>query len=136
MKRPYNTETAENITFFVGTEIEHTPAYGMKTLFVVGVHDSQTIIHLANTNDCTHIYFGANQSFSTDGVNDVDTWRAWESMIKECLLKDYWCTLDFDVKEVEGLAESFKYGRHRRMSWNGAFKFTFIILSKASKVVS
>jgi hypothetical protein len=113
MKRPYNTETAENITFFVGTEIEHTPAYGMKTLFVVGVHDSQTIIHLANTNDCTHIYFGANQSFSTDGVNDVDTWRAWESMIKECLLKDYWCTLDFDVKEVEGLAESFLC-EHRR----------------------
>ena len=36
MKREYNTGTKDSVTFFIGTEIEHTPAYGMRTLFVVG----------------------------------------------------------------------------------------------------
>ena len=29
----------ESIKFFTGTEVEHTPAYGKKTLFVIGVQD-------------------------------------------------------------------------------------------------
>ena len=106
MKRDYNTGSREDVTFFVGTEIEHTPAYGMKTLFVVGVHDEQIIISLAQNNDCTHIYFGANQSFGTKGVNDAEGWRPWEDMIQGCLDAGYWCTLDFDVSETEGIHES------------------------------
>jgi hypothetical protein len=114
MKRDYISGTSDAVTFFVGTEIEHTPAYNMKTLFVVGVHDSATILHLADDTQSLldeskrikHIYFGANQSFSTNGVNDIETWRPWEDMIKGCLEAGYWCTLDFDVKETEGLHES------------------------------
>jgi hypothetical protein len=106
MKRNYTDGVADNITFFIGTEIEKTPAYGMKTLFVVGVHDDQIITTMAQNNDCTHIYFGANQSFKTDGVNDAENWRMWEDMIYVCLEQGYWCTLDLDVREVEGLLES------------------------------
>ena len=106
MKRDYKQGVAEEIIFFVGEEIERTPAYGMRTLFVVGVHDDQVIINLAQNNDCKHIYFGANQSFRTNGVNDIAGWRPWEDMIKACLNKDFWCTLDFDVCETEGLLES------------------------------
>jgi len=106
MKRDYDTGVAENVEFFVGVEIERTPAYGMKTLFVVGAHDPDKIINLARNNNCKHIYFGANQSFHTKGVNDTEGWRPWEIMIKACLDKDLWCTLDFDVKETEGLLES------------------------------
>jgi hypothetical protein len=106
MKRDYNDGVSEDVTFFVGTEIERTPAYGMKTLFVVGVHDDQYIIKLACDNECTHIYFGANQSFKTKGVNDISSWRPWENMIHACLTANFWCTLDFDVCEHEGLLES------------------------------
>jgi hypothetical protein len=106
MKREYDTGTAEGITFFTGTEIERTPAFGMKTLFVVGVHNEQVVVELAREHNCTHIYFGANQSFQTNGVNDIETWRPWEEMIQGCLDADFWCTLDFDVKETEGLLES------------------------------
>jgi hypothetical protein len=106
MKREYTSGVSEDVTFFIGTEIERTPAYGMKTLFVVGVRDKQVIMDLANDNDCEHIYFGANQSFHTNGVNDIPGWRPWEDMIKECLDNDFWCTLDFDVKEHEGVLES------------------------------
>ena len=106
MIRDYIDGVSEDVTFFVGTEIERTPAFGMRTLFVVGAHDEQIIISLAKNNDCKHIYFGANQSFRTNGIYDIDGWRPWEDMIKGCLDAGYWCTLDFDVKEVEGLLES------------------------------
>ena len=108
MKRDYtigNTEQA--VTYFVGHEIEHTPAYGMRTLFVVGVHDPYDVIEQAQLNDCDHIYFGANQSFDAGGdPNNADYWRPWESMVHVCLENDFWCTLDLDVKDVLGLLES------------------------------
>jgi len=46
MKRDYESGVADNITFFTGVEIEKTPAYGMKTLFIVGVHDPYTILDI------------------------------------------------------------------------------------------
>jgi hypothetical protein len=106
MKRDYTSGVADSITFFTVVEIEHTPAFGIKTLFVVGVHDPYVIIELARNNQCKHIYFGANQSFHTKGTNDIEGWRPWEDMIKACLDADVWCTLDFDVSETEGLLES------------------------------
>jgi hypothetical protein len=108
MKRTYTEGIKESITFFVGVEIERTPAYGMKTLFVVGVHDPYVIMELASKHGCEHIYFGANQSFKTLGINDAATWRPWENMIYVCLdaENEFWCTLDFDVRETEGLLES------------------------------
>ena len=103
-----NREGHEAVSFFVGTEVEHSPAYGEWTLFVVGVQDSTKVIKEARRNACTHIYFGANQSFPNLAVNDAEPWRLWEDMIYVCLDADdeFWCTLDLDVAQVEGLLES------------------------------
>ena len=106
MKRDYDSGIAETVILFTGIEIEKTPAYGMKTLFVVGVQNGQTIINLAQDHKCTHIYFGANQSFPKLETNDGEGWRPWEYMIQGCLDAGYWCTLDFDVAQVEGVLES------------------------------
>jgi hypothetical protein len=105
MNRDYADGTADNVEFFVGIEVEHSPAYGMETLFVTGVHPSDVVLATAKGNNVKHIYFGANQSFRTGGVNDIVTWRLWEEMIFSCLKAGYWCTLDFDVKEAEGVLE-------------------------------
>ena len=43
MKRDYTNGQADNIIFFTGVEIEHTPAYGKKTLFVNGVQPVEDI---------------------------------------------------------------------------------------------
>jgi hypothetical protein len=89
--------------FFTGTEVEHTPAYGTKTLFVVGVQDVE---HIAlNLNGAEHIYFGANMSFPQLEINDRKNWDAWEGMIKFFLNKGYLCTLDVDVACTEALVE-------------------------------
>ncbi len=106
MKRDYSDGVATDITFFTGTEIEKTPAFGMKTLFVVGVQNVPTILELAGEHYCEHIYFGANQSFKTNGLDDYQTWEPWEKMIRSCLDAGYWCTLDFDIIETEGILES------------------------------
>jgi len=98
-------EGHDSADFFVGTEVEHSPAYGKKTLFVVGVLNPIKIIGMAQKNNCEHIYFGANQSFPHLQVNDVDAWRSWEHMIKLCLESGAWCTLDIDVSAATGLLE-------------------------------
>ena len=53
-----NREGHNEVSFFIGTEVEHTPAFGLRTLFVVGVQDPQIILQEFNNNDCEHIYFG------------------------------------------------------------------------------
>ena len=93
----------ENVSFFYGSEVEHTPAFGAKTLFVVGLQTVEDIEQ--HLNDCEHIYFGANMSFPNLELTDHQGWRAWENMITYFLDKDYQCTLDINVTCVEGLAE-------------------------------
>jgi hypothetical protein len=95
----------EQVDFFVGREVEHSPAFGHKTLFVVGIQDASVIVSMVMNNNCSHVYFGANQSFPNPETNDGDTWREWEGMIIECLQRGLLCTLDLDVKSAEGLAE-------------------------------
>ena len=92
-------EGHNKVKFFVGTEVEHTPAFGQRTLFVVGLQDPQIVIQEFKNNDCEHIYFGANQSFT-----EYEDWQDWQHMIGYCLdhLSVY-CTLDIDVSQVEGL---------------------------------
>ena len=101
-----------NTSLFVGTEVEHTPAYGRKTLFVVGIQDKDLIEAAVVAHKCTHIYFGANQSFPTGRATSVD-WTRWENMIMPFIGQGYWCTLDIDVREAEGLLESTLVEYHK-----------------------
>lgn len=102
-----NREGHENTNFFLGTEVEHSPAYGKKTLFVVGVQSATDITaHLDNAftqigQQVDHIYFGANQSFPKANQHTYETAREWSDMIIEFLNRGLWCTLDFDVSCVE-----------------------------------
>lgn len=93
MKRDYNTGVADNISFFTGIEVEHTPAYGAKTLFVTGLQDPDIIS--AHLQGCKHIFFGANHSFNPV---DYEEWIKWENMIKFFLDKNYLCTLDIPIQ--------------------------------------
>lgn len=72
MKRKYSEGTKNNVSFFIGEEIEHTKFYGMQTLFVVGIHRTAKIINLANKHNIKHIYLGANHSeFSSVQAEDL-----------------------------------------------------------------
>ena len=101
MQRPDH----DGVSFFVGTEVEHTPAFGHRTLFVVGLQHPIDVLEMAEKNQCTHIYFGANHSFNPRGINDRDTWMPWEDLIRTCVEK-YLCTLDLESTQAEGLGDS------------------------------
>src|SRR5210317_1272575 len=98
MERPNH----ENVKWFLGKEVEHTRAFGMKTLFVVGIQDVVGIKEQYEKHKCEHIYFGANHTFAPE--SDAD-WTAWENMIKALLKAGYWCTLDYDVFYVKEVLE-------------------------------
>lgn len=125
MNRDYSEGKSDSVTIFVGTEVEKTPAFSMKTLFVVGCHDGDEIIKLAKWYNCEHIYFGANQSFVP--TEDHEFWTSWENMIKTCLSNDFWCTLDFDVKDIEGVLES-GFNEYRRFISQISVKIPYLQL--------
>jgi hypothetical protein len=103
MNRDYATGTADNIAFFTGKEIEHSPAYGMPTLFVTGLQNPAEVLILAKQEKVKHIYFGANQSFRPTSTDELDH---WQKMIISLLKQNFWCTLDFDVKYAEDILET------------------------------
>lgn len=98
MKREYKEGTDSNAIYFIGNEVEHTPAYGIRTLFVVGIRDVNEIEAIYNLNQCKHIFFGANHSYNPVKTQD---WEQWESMIEYFLKKGILCTLDIPVSAVD-----------------------------------
>ena len=103
-----NRKGHEEVKFFIGTEVEHTPALGLTTLFVVGVQPMVEVLHHVYRHPAgiEHIYFGANQSFPNPAADNIAVWEQWAEMIKPCLDTGILCTLDIDVRAVEGLIES------------------------------
>jgi hypothetical protein len=111
MERVYiNNSSAAVATYFCGTEVEHSPANGMYTLFVVGIQPVNEIIKKAEENKVKHIYFGANQSFTP---NTNDEYEEWDDMVTAILDKGYWATLDFDVSRIPQVLENSST-EHRR----------------------
>ena len=100
MKRDYKDGVKEDAVFFFGKEVEHTPAYGMDTLFVTDIQSIKKIEKAltVTTWSATHIFFGANHSFNP---TTPDEWNEWERMIEYFLKKDYLCSLDIPINQVE-----------------------------------
>jgi len=100
MKRDYTTGEASDVQFFIGKEVEHTPAFGKLTLFVTGIHPVEDIA--SNLNGAEHIFFGANHSFNPQTPEE---WDMWQNMIQFFLNKDYLCSLDIPLSAVEEFNE-------------------------------
>lgn len=97
MKRNYDNGIKDNVVFFFGREVEHTPAYGMDTLFVVDIQPID-LIESKLKSHIKHIFFGANHSFNP---KTPEEWTDWEEMIYKFLEKGYLCSLDIPLSKVE-----------------------------------
>jgi len=104
MERTYSNPSDKPVEFFIGREIEKTPAYEKKTLFVVGVQPTDRIEQILNdpytqvNEPIKHIFFGANHTYNPQSYEDH---KAWETMIQHFLQKDYLCSLDIPINQVE-----------------------------------
>lgn len=103
MNRDYATGTTDNVVFFIGNEVEHTPAFGMRTLFVTGIQPVEAIEGVLANNNIEHIFFGANHSFNPA---DYTEHKRWEEMIFHFLDKSVLCSLDIPMSQVEEFHES------------------------------
>lgn len=97
MKRDYTDGVADDVVFFYGKEVEHTPAFGMDTLFVTGIQPTSEITARLKAVG-QHIFFGANHSFNP---SSADEWREWEAMITHYLDMGFLCSLDIPLSAVE-----------------------------------
>ena len=91
MKRDYGTGVKDSIIFFTGVEVEKTPAYGMKTLFVTGIQGFIDIMEFYNREGCEHIFFGANHSYNPVTSEEFED---WDLMIRAFTDKGILCSLD------------------------------------------
>jgi len=93
----------ESADFFFGDEVEHTPAHGMPTLFVIGYQQPEAIVQaLSQCLQVKHIFFGANDSYRP-GTPAEHT--GWENVIQTFLDRGYWCSLDIPFQYVEEFHE-------------------------------
>jgi hypothetical protein len=108
MNRDYVSGKSNSVDFFVGAEVELTPAHGKKTLFVVGLQPVEKIKTYYYVHSCEHIFFGANHSFDppTDFPKDAEIWEQWENTIEYFLKKHILCSLDIPVRVCEALLEA------------------------------
>lgn len=101
MDRNYVNNNNKDVTFFIGREVERTPAWNMETLFVVGLQNISTIEqHSQNIN---HIFFGANHSFDPQNSEE---WIAWDKLIQHFLDCGKYCSLDIHIKHAEEFNEN------------------------------
>lgn len=102
-----NRDGHNDVTFFVGPEVEHTPAFSKRTLFVVGTPDLEEILKQAKDSRVTHVFMGANHSFEADKTN---TTPYWDKTITALLDRSYWVTLDYQAHEHELVLQMLNAG--------------------------
>jgi len=92
----------QGVRFFVGPEVEKTPAADKKTLFVVGLQDTTLVEKLAREYKTPHIFLSANRSF--DSVEEVEPGlymvgktmvSDWEKQIQYLLDTGFMVSLDY-----------------------------------------
>lgn len=110
IKMAIDTDGRQDVTYFIGTEVENTAMKGERTLFVVGIRPVQEIVDIVSkhnsfidkSKNIRHIYFGTSQSFHPVTRED---WMSWDNMITELLKAKYWVTLDFGVEYADTFNE-------------------------------
>ena len=91
MKRDYENGVSDTPIFFTGVEVEKTPAFGMKTLFVTGVQNYNEIMEYYTNEQCEHSFFGANHSYNP---KTSDNFEDWDLMIRAFTDQGILCSLD------------------------------------------
>ena len=106
-----NRDGHNNVKFFIGPEVETTPAASKKTLFVVGFQDIPTIEKYAREHKVKHIFFGANHSFdmSFDGDKEYFS-KTWNDAVTYFLDRGYMVTLDYPAHQHKDVLNVFTPG--------------------------
>lgn len=104
-----NRNGHEETVYFIGPEVENTPAYSKKTLFVVGIQDAEQVIRMAREYKTPHVFLGANHSFDTFHYTD-HFGKTWNELVTALLDKGFWVTLDYPAHQHETVLKMLSAG--------------------------
>lgn len=88
----------DEVVYAVGPEVEHTPVFGSKTLFVNGIRSVSQMIEFAETNHCKHICLGAFNSFQKN--------KKWGDIISELLASDIHVSIHYPADAHDFILEN------------------------------
>jgi len=101
-----NRDGHNNVKFFVGSEVEHTPAYAKRTLFVVDIQDAAEIEQLAREQKTPHIFLGANHSFE----GEIESAKQHEKIIHTLLDRGFWVTIEYPAHKHDVMLKVLNAG--------------------------
>lgn len=101
-----NRDGHNNVRFFIGPEVEHTPAFSRRTLFVAGEQPLKDILKKVAEHKTTHVFMGANHSFNLDDA----VGEYWDETITGLLDRGLWVTLDYQAHEHQGVLNMLNKG--------------------------
>jgi len=99
----------EKTKYFIGPEVEHTPAYSKKTLFVVGYQSPQEVEKYARQYKVQHVFLGANHSFDVEANSDVEN-KNWNDLATHLLDRGFWVTIDYQAHQHKDVLNIFSAG--------------------------
>lgn len=103
MHRDYNSGHFgnESVKAFTGMEIEHTIAYGKKTLFLATNElSTDEVLELVTLHGCGAVYYGANRTFQYNIGTHV-------FQMRKLLDNGYYVTIDYQYKDHEEVKKRF-----------------------------
>ena len=103
MKRPYKDGEHNDVVYYTGINVEKTPAFGKKTLYVMKKRPAKMIIDIARDRECTHIYFGAQGSFKPAYPKQ---WAEYELLVNDLTSAGFFVTVEHDIKYSEDFLDS------------------------------
>ena len=102
MIRDYKTGVKEGVGVFSGKEIEHTPAFGLQTLFIANNGLTYEQLHtLAQKVNAKAIYYGANRTYMHNRGMQLP-------QMKKFLDAGFYVTVDYPYNLHEEVKEKFE----------------------------
>lgn len=87
----------DEVVYAVGPEVEHTPVFSAKTLFVNGIRNVEQMTEFANVNVCKHVSLGAFNSFQKN--------KKWNDIIPELLATGLHVSLHYPAEAHDYLLQ-------------------------------
>lgn len=89
---------SDTVVYAVGSEVEHSPVFSMKTLFVNGIRNVSQMVEFAKEHGCKHICLGAYNSFQKS--------KKWNDVIRELLETGIYVSFHYHADAHEFLLET------------------------------
>lgn len=90
----------KDAVYYIGPEVEHTKAFSMKTLYVIGVRNQEQVVEFATEHKCKHIRLGCFGSFQKN--------KRLIDKIELCMDSGFTTTLEAPSSAYEWLLENLR----------------------------